>query len=370
MILVVDTIVRGGSHVPFNSALLRVLRLAYPGDEIVMSAAGSHIAALMEEDGMEAVRVDSLDEDVGMHYGHLIAELIRREKPDSVVVSGCSAEQLRALRAIAIRRSDVSFDAFMHSELAEPAHWRSRNPLVRRKDMFGTIARGFPSNMRLVVLEYAIEQRLRTIAGRRQATAVFPHPLPSHAPRPAERGSGRPERQSISFIGGTFAIKGFNIFADIARAHGDVFDFQVIGERADHYSSADDWLFSVPPSDGKLKRAAFDHALEKTDLICLPLDGLRYSWAASGTLLDAIAFDIPVLTTRTAVTDDWESRYGVFGLVAGNAGDFAAIIQSVRSGHLSIDLSEEQTQARAAIAADRAESALAEKFALHGRTIR
>jgi len=370
VILVVDTIVRGGSHVPFNSALLRVLHLAYPGEDIVMSAARSHIAMLSEEPGMEAVRTDGLDEDVGAHYGDLLAALICRERPDSVVVSGCSADQLRALRAIASRRPDVSFDVFMHSELAEPAHWRSRNPLARRKDMFGTVANGFPRNVRLVVLEYAIEQRLRTITRRRQATAVFPHPLPCHAQPSVERGADRSKRQSISFIGATFAIKGFELFAEIAKAHRDVFDFQVIGERDDHYSSAYDCLFSMPPSIGKLKRAAFDHALEKTDLICLPLNGLRYSWAASGTLLDAIAFDIPVLTMRTAVTDDWERRYGPFGLVANDANDFASIMQSLRSGYLSIGLNAEQTRARAAIAADRAERALAGKFALHGRTIR
>jgi len=367
VILVLDTVVLAGSHVPFNSALLRVLHLAYPQEDILMGAAGSHIAILRCEPGMEAVRFDLLDEQAGKSFGALLLAYIRDQEPENVVVSGCSAEQLRVVREIASRRRDISFDAFMHSELAEPAHWRSRNPLTRRKDMFGTIARGFPANMRLVVLEYAIETRLRSIARRKQAVAVFPHPLPGGAHLSSERRGWEAGRRSISFIGGTFAIKGFGTFVDIARAHQGAFDFQVIGERTSDYSKKNDSLFSMPPSEGKLRRSVFDSALGSTDIICLPLDPIRYSWAASGTLLDAIAFGIPVLTNRTAITDDWERRYGPFGLLAGNGRDMRRLVQALSDETLDIELNAEQSRARAVIAADRAEPAIAAKFALHGR---
>jgi hypothetical protein len=369
VILVFDALVLGGSHVPFNAALLRVMRLAYPEEDILMCGTGSHIAVLAREQGMQRLRFESLVEEAAEQTGGHLNRLIETEKPDNIVVCGCTAEQLRSIRKIALKHRDISFDAIMHSELAEPAHWRSRNPLTRRNDMFGTIARGFPDNMRLVVLEYAIEASLRKLVRRGQTTAVFPHPLPLNEHRSAEPAQDRGNRQSISFIGGTFAAKGFEAFVEIARTHRDTFDFQVIGERTNGYSSENDRLFSMPPSNGKLERAMFDRALQTTDLICMPLDPVRYSWIASGTLLDAIAFDRPVLATRTAVTTDWEQRYGRFGFLADDVQDMVRLIQVMRSQTIDIALNEEQRAARAAISADRAELTLAQKFVLHGRAV-
>lgn len=369
MILVFDALVLGGSHVPINAALLRVLRLAYPEEDILMCAAGSHIAFLGREQGMRQMRFEALGEQAATQTSGLLKTLIETQKPDNIMVSGCTAEQLRAVRKIALTHRYISFDAIMHSELAEPAHWRSRNPLTRRNDMFGTIARGFPANMRLVVLEYAIEARLRTLIRRGQATAVFPHPLPSNKRQPAKPRKACGGRPSISFIGGTFAVKGFGTFVEVAHAHRDAFDFQVIGERTSGYSPENDRLFSMPPSNGKLERAMFDSALQTTDLICMPLDPVRYSWTASGTLLDAIAFDIPVLAARTAVTTDWEQRYGRFGFLADNAQDMCRLVDAMRRQMIDIALDKEQRTARSAIAADRAEPELARRFALHGRVL-
>jgi len=367
MILVFDPVVLGASHVPFNSALLSILCKAYPQDSVIMCAVASHTTLLKRAPGLDRVVFRSFPEDWRENFREELPRLIRELNPTNVVLCGCSASKLSIVRKVARRQSNVSFDCVTHGELAEPAGWRSRNPWHRRNDFFGIVGRGFSSNVRFVVLEHAIVDKLRQIAPRRQLVSALPHPLSCLGEGTAHEQADKHRRAVISFVGGTFRSKGFATFVECARRFGETFDFRVIGARAHEYDPALDDLFTVPPSVEKLERDVFEAALLETDVICLPLDPVRYSWSASGTLLDAIALDIQLLTMRTAVTRDWETRYGEFGLLADNETSMIEQLEAIRSGMQPWALTDDQRRSREKIKKERAVDRLACTFSLLNR---
>jgi|TARA_R100000501_G_scaffold13654_5_gene25016 hypothetical protein len=360
MIHIFDMEVTGQTHQPFNSALLNILRLAHPDRDLIFHGSASHIECLIGA-GLPD-RCTTVEEQVKPVSDAAYAEAVAGGVDGSnIVLLGAQARHLRALAADKRLRAGPPIDAITHSELAQPAHWRSRNPFHRRKDMFGTLKRLDMKNLRLVVLEPAIVDVLQNTVHPRSPVAVLPHPVPALVAHAMERPV--PERPRISFIGGTFVVKGFAHFADAARAGRDRFDFAVVGARADKYDGKDDALFAVPPAIERFDRPSFEAAVCVSDLICLPLDAKRYSLAASGTLLDCVAYGIPVLTTMTAVTRDWQRRYGRFGYLVERGEDMAGFIASLTPDQLQGDAAEfKHTLAK--IAADRTVEALARRFTL------
>ena len=317
MIHIFDMEVTGQTHQPFNSALLNILRLAHPDRDLIFHGSASHIECLIGA-GLPD-RCTTVEEQVKPVSDAAYAEAVAGGVDGSnIVLLGAQARHLRALAADKRLRAGPPIDAITHSELAQPAHWRSRNPFHRRKDMFGTLKRLDMKNLRLVVLEPAIVDVLQNTVHPRPTVAVLPHPVPALVAHAMERPV--PERPRISFIGGTFVVKRFD-------------------------------------------RPSFEAAVCVSDLICLPLDAKRYSLAASGTLLDCVAYGIPVLTTMTAVTRDWQRRYGRFGYLVERGEDMAGFIASLTPDQLQDDAAEFR-HTLAKIAADRTVEALARAFSL------
>ena len=361
MILVTDFKVSGLSHSSFNAALLHVLRLRYPDREIVFLAQASHVDAVgpMAPDSVRTEALSSLP----VSAADLVHQFERYagKVPLDILLCGIERSMLPALGAALKDRSDWALDIILHDELTEPASWRSRNPFVRRRDAFGLISRRYPQNLRFLVLEPATESLLRKIVKPCTRTGVLQHPVPNLA----SAASSRPpsDKPRISFLGGPFTYKGYDIFAEAARRASDRFDFAVIGGRTPNYDRADDSLFAVPPADQKLSREVFDELAAQSDLVCLPLNPVRYSWSASGTMLDCVAMRLPLVTTRSAVADDWERRYGRFDYIVDVPADIPAFIADLSQDRLRED-SASFRQALDRAAADRRIEAVAADFSL------
>ncbi|MEE4350706.1 MAG: hypothetical protein V2J26_10790 [Pacificimonas sp.] len=355
-IAVFDFEVSGLSHVPLNRDLLHVLTRAYPDAEITMHGEAAHIAALSNSGLPHGIRC----KDHGTPPRSAQAAMVGEAEADHKLVLGCPADALAPLLSAAGRDLASAYDLFAHYELAEPARWRSRNPLARRRDLFGLLGRRWPTNVRYTVLEPAVLDQLERILNPRNARAVFPHPCqPDPAPSRAV-----PDTPSIAFLGGTFPGKGFDHFLTAARDNQGRFAFSVIGARFGDYDETDDRLFVQPPSKTKLPREEFNTFVRASDLICLPLDPVRYSYAASGTLLDAAAFAVPVIATETAITLDWQRRYGPFGYLLERPEDIPAFLADLDPARVTEDRDSFRASLMA-IAEDRRPDRIAETFRLH-----
>ena len=361
MILVTDFKVSGLSHSSFNAALLHLLRLRYPDREIVFLAQDSHVEAVGPM-APETVRTQAFLAPPA-NAGDLVSQFERYggTGPLDILLCGIEKAMLPGLGNALKAHPHWSLDIILHDELTEPANWRSRNPFVRRRDAFGLLGRRFPDSIRFLVLEPATEPLLRQVVRPRTRTGVLRHPVPDVASPASPRPSS--DKPRISFLGGPFTYKGYGIFAEAARRASDRFEFAVIGGRTPNYDRADDRLFAVPPADGKLSREVFDDLAARSDLVCLPLNPVRYSWSASGTMLDCVAMRLPLVTTRSAVADDWERRYGRFAYIVDAPADIPAFISDLSQDRLREDAATFR-QALDKAAADRRIEAVAADFSL------
>jgi glycosyltransferase involved in cell wall biosynthesis len=156
------------------------------------------------------------------------------------------------------------------------------------------------------VLESHIPDTLRTalteLNGSASGIHVYPHPIPSSA-RQLESGplppSSTPTR--IGFLGRVTRGKGIEEFVQLARRFQDRSDvhFEVHGWLPPNAPALDLRGLDVAPSPTPLTYAAYLSALQSLDYVCLPLPGSYYDFAASGTLLDAIAGLTPIIILDT-----------------------------------------------------------------------
>lgn len=321
MIDVLDLMNKGRTHLPFNYSFLAILARAYPGEKIVFRAHASHLEALAEMGPLpEGVSVSPVPDDafferrkggVIENYG-AVDYLCRTSLARNVVLMGARDWFLYRLIRIDELLSRVSFDIVFHATLAEPAHWRSRNPFVRRKDLFGILAGRIPSGVRFIVLERAIADSLRGVVRKDTKISVLEHPAQKVISQ-YSRGETASGKLRVAFIGATTPAKGFSTFLECAKKYRGRFEFLCVGAATESYSKGDDDLFVVPPSDEKLGIIEYERLLLGADLVCLPLDSVHYSWSASGTLLDCVRYGIPLITVRTKVVEDLSVRFGDFG---------------------------------------------------------
>lgn len=367
MIIVFDFYADGRAHLPFNTSLFQLLRATYDSEQILFFANGSHLREVRQVEGWPA-RIDTypiprwVASNAGRQQSRLIHQTVELFEPQHIMILGAKRTLMPELGPLARKHARVGWDIVFHGSLAEPARWRSRNPLVRRRDLFGVLASPQPRNMRLLFLEQAIAKNARQKVHPATATAVLEHPI---------LGTTRKSRQpadhqiNIAFPGTASVAKGFGSFlAAVRSCHSPIMRFHCIGRASADYDRANDILFATPPGSEAISQSLYDERLSEADLICLPLDKTTYSWIASGTLIDCIRFAVPPIVTRTDVVDDLTRRYGPFGYVLDRTEDLGDFIRS-----LTIDrLQEELPLMRAnleRIAHDRSVESLARSFRLH-----
>lgn len=370
MIDVYDFLNKGRTHLPFNSAFLSILAAAYPNRAVRIAAHASHIAALGEMDLPTSVRMLPLP-DAAFQSEHsrtsirntgAIRHLQSAPLAPNVVIMGARAWFLSALLSDKRLLSTSAFDIVFHATLAEQAKWRSRNPFVRRSDLFSVLGRRMPSTLRFIVLEGAIGANLRRLVRPETRSIVLEHPAgpANHVAARARDGS----RPRIAFIGAPTKAKGFPAFAAAAQAAAGRFDFEVVGGTAGDCGDIAAGAFARASCSEKLSQPDFDARVADADLVCLPLDPVHYGWSASGSLVDCIRLRVPPVTTRTPVVEDLARRYGEFGYIVPGACDMPAFIAALDARRVA----EDAPRFRAAldrIAADRSIAALAGRFRLN-----
>lgn len=168
MIAIVDLQSIGRDHIPFNTAFLRMIRKTAPGEQLILVCREDHrheIGAVLSEEDIGFVGLPPALHDAapGRFVAHheqahfaFVESFCREHAVDRLILLGVRADLLdRARRRPPASRVDILF----HATLAEPLRWRSRNPLRRRRDMFGVLRRRFPPSIRLIFLEKGIARQ-------------------------------------------------------------------------------------------------------------------------------------------------------------------------------------------------------------------
>jgi glycosyltransferase involved in cell wall biosynthesis len=339
-------------HLPFNEGYLHTLRAGFPDDRIVFHARQGHIDNLASRfaaaDRIEFRPCPAFAVPFGLSRhnplgGRLAAWRCWQAATRSIAGIDRSAQ---GLRMAALLGADANLYAtfaarwpafsaaplhmFLHAELTAAMNWRSRNPLVRAFDLRTVIQRSLPPNVHLVVLELGIRDAIVAVAPLlAPSIETLEHPvlMSEWAPEPLAPPDDAPLR--IAFVGHASAGKGFDLFAAWARlyARPDV-EFHAIGIASPEALAMDLSGLKRRPAAHSVSRPDYVAALAACDLVCLPLPS-GYEYAASGSVIDAIAALKPLACVRNRSLDAIVARYGAIGYMAESEDDLATFIRTL-----------------------------------------
>ncbi|MCG8565994.1 MAG: hypothetical protein MI747_13030 [Desulfobacterales bacterium] len=317
VILIYDPLCRGLSHVHFNAALVTMTVRAHAGVPVAFMGEESHVqglAAQLDGETARAVQWISLDPSGLQGSRAQLRQLIpRAPRADLLIMASVDAEFLIFLKLYLALRPRPCL-AVLHSRLARIQGWRSRNPLVRMRDMKSALQLKLPrTGLHYLVLEETIAKRLDQILPK------LPHPV-SVLEHPLSWTSSiqGPDRLSlplkIGFLGIATPDKGFGDFLHMARAIkklGSVpVEFHAIGSLPQGFPELDLSALDRIPAQRKLNHDQYTRAMAEMHYICLPYNTEVYALSASGVLLDAVAANIPPIAFPLVIITDLEHRYG------------------------------------------------------------
>ena len=346
MILICEIRFTSG-HVPFNAGLLATIRAAFPAEDLTFFGAAVQIEALKKQVGEPFAssipwhEIQPIPSDTP--YGkRLFRELcaIRRllkilsqDSGSRLVLSSAAPSTVLALKVARCFRSKTTPVQVILHRLRGVVGKRYRRPLHRLQDMKSALTLLGNQNIQYLVLEQSIRDtvvnRLPQLSGKVEA---LEHPI---APN---EGACQPiafnEPLRLGFLGDTLEIKGFPLFVETANAvtakYGRRVEFHVIGQ-----SSEDNTLVSgitalaTKPARRHVMRDEFIRGLERLHFIILPHEAALYTLTASGVMLDAIAWEKPVIARKIPIFEAMFDRYGDIGYLFSNGAELTDIIKCV-----------------------------------------
>lgn len=331
MIVVCEPLVREQEHVPFNSAFLAAIRLAFPDQQVRFMAEARHLRLVKELiDSMDLAPIDYIEIALPPRHATLRHRMWRdcrlvrrlmssfdRETTGHLVFSSTTKGVLAAL-AFFVRRRPVNINVqlVLHGGLANITEKR-RNPLARLLNIRQFLRCACHRRIQFLVLEEWILRSLVTVAARIAANAAaIPHPIPLLETSTVSPTLGLPLR--VGFLGLATPQKGFDHFLALAsdpRWHeDDSVTFDLIGRLppdADQRRAAE--VFGPEGLNQRIDREEYTQRLAACHLIYVHLDPDHYGLSASGVLLDAIAWEKPILCGGPLLSDPSLNSVGPIG---------------------------------------------------------
>ena len=388
-IVVVEPVAYGLEHIPFNSAVLLMIRHLLPDQRFDLLLEVTHGDALMSSLPPEQrpyVRLQPivLPPRTSRFWRRFARDLLNiwramrlanRQHEDGLLV----LLEAPAATIYAVKLAGLLHDIcggrprriviFLHGVLQDVFGWRPRAPWNRFKSVQNALTFGSNANVSYVVLEEAIRRevigKLPLLAG---CVNVLPHPCAQPSPdHEAMDGGDDIDNQSvkIGFVGLAAEGRGYGAFLDFARTNqtaGRVaLQFHAIGSCPPDGVVLDDRFLATKPTAGKLPRDEFELRLRQMDYICLPLDPKAYRYIASGAFLDAVAFLKPIVALRLPFLDDIVAEYGDIGWLCDSLEEMQSVLTQLPT-YLRSERYRQQQENLARLRADRSPEALAKRF--------
>jgi hypothetical protein len=339
MILILEMMDEGVTHAPGNSQWTQVIAQAAPWQTIRLLAPGSHYRALVEDANLRTlpnvlieeiplvetyrrqVNVASpwrLREEIEIIAGAL--KRVGRGEPILIVfASACPTAAVATQWLARLQQRTICMQMVLHGFANSIEGWRSRNPVARRFDLPGLMARP-PRSLRFLALEQAVAQALGNIVPA-ASTRIDVLPLPVNAD---EIAAWRPVELrhpiQVALVGQTTEAKGISPFLDTARRmkqrFGGLVDFHVIGRRFPQTDPSGLAVLASEVPDRYLTRAEFIGRLAPMHYVFLPLQPEYYRLSPSGALIDAITWLKPIIGSHIPIIQDAFATGGDIGFVS------------------------------------------------------
>ncbi len=266
----------------------------------------------------------------------VIREACKRVVSDQAcLIVFCSATPTAILAAQfnMLRFKNRLIQVIYHGNLSAITGWRTRNPFLRAMDLISIFNRKYQTKTRFVMLEHGISIALSDfIPNVQNRLDVLPHMLPRVKFGIVNETKFR-EKIRFGFIGGATKDKGFDTFVKLAQKFSQIseceVEFILIGKL---FGSLDQLACSGIKILDEQYLAIPDNyytAVHSLDFAIFPFKPGYYDLSPSGALLDALAYNVPVIAIRNATIAKMFDEYGALGALCNNDEEMFDVIHQI-----------------------------------------
>lgn len=347
MILVCEMIFNRGAHVPFNAGLLATIGAAFPKEDLVFYGAPAHIEQLKKQVGQTLAGSILWNEIVpvppGPSYGErffrewsIIRQLLGKvpqNQPARLVLTSAFPSTVMAVKAARLfQRHTPPVQMVLHG-LSGVMGRRYRHPIRRLQDMRTALTNLGNKGIQYLVLEESIRDKvLKNIPPLSGKIGAFVHPLSPNEGAFDIVEYIEPVR--FGFLGTALKIKGYPLFVEAANAitakYGQRAEFHVIGRCPEESKGVKGTsALATQPASVPLSREDFVRGVAPLHFIVLPYETGAYTLSASGVLLDAIAWQKPVIARKIPMFEAMFERYGDIGYLFGDDAELTGAVERI-----------------------------------------
>lgn len=331
MILLCELSFLGRAHIPFNAGLLATIQAAFPTEQVHFYGAEEHIEELRKQVGRPLVdlitwrHIDPPSS--GTPYRkrffrelRIIRQLLRmrsEELTSRFVLTSAYPSTVLALKVARLLCLDkIPVQVVLHG-MSGVIGQRPRHPIRRFEDMKTAVTLLGNRDIQYLVLERSIHntvlEKMPSLSGKIES---FNHPIsPDEG---ASQGIDLSEPIRFGFLGLADKSKGFPLFVEAANAvtarYGRRTEFHAIGHfQGVSTSIGGTEVLATKPTDMQMSRTDFTRRVSLLHFVVLPYEMGSYVLTASGVMLDAIAWQKPVIARRLPIFEAMFEQYGDIG---------------------------------------------------------
>jgi hypothetical protein len=348
MIAVCELGFSDGGHVPFNAGFLEIIRPAFPDEEVLFFGARTHIEELKKQTGLPLAESISWrdilppERSVG-YFGRLFCEVkiienLLRTFPQGsrghFIFTSVYSSTVMALKLVKLCQfQGMSVQVILHGGLNGIVGRRYRRPIYRFQDMKTALTLFGNRNIQYLALEECIRdvllKNLPCLSGKIEA---LDHPLPSNEEGLNTHGLSTPIH--FGFLGLANESKGFSLFVKLAKEmtakYKDQVEFHAIGRLAGEGNPALEIdALATKPGVARLSRADFIQGLKKLHFIMFPHGAGHYELSPSGTMLDALAWEKPLIARRIPLFENMFKTHGDIGYLFHNDTELKVVVERI-----------------------------------------
>jgi hypothetical protein len=348
MILVCELSFNDAAHVPFNAGLLATVRAAFPKEDLSFFGAAAHIEELKKEAGEPlagSIVWELIFPPTGgagyfkrfFHELRAIRRLLRSVPQDStsrLLMTSASPSTVLALKVARCyhRSKHTPVQIVLHG-MSGVVGKRYRCPIRRLQDMKTALTLFKNKNIQYLVLEQSIRdkvlQHLPSLCGKIEA---LEHPISPNECSFQTIDLSEPIR--FGFLGLADKPKGFPLFVMLANhvtaKYGQRVEFHAIGRFPQNGALMDGTeILSTKPRMTRIGRAEFIRGVSPLHFVLLPHEAVSYTLTTSGVLLDAIAWEKPIIARKIPIFEAIFERHGDIGYLFSDDSELRAIVEQI-----------------------------------------
>jgi hypothetical protein len=335
------------THVPFNAGLLATIEEAFPKEEMGFYGTAAHMAELKQQlggrlagsIGWRPIEPPTSGTPYLKRFTcelRIIRSVLRslsRKQTSRLILTSAYPSTVLALKVARWNAfSEIPVQVILHG-MSGVVGRRYRRPIRRFQDTRTALTLLGNRGIQYLVLEESIRSTvLINIPALKQHIGVLEHPICPHEGVSQIRELSWPIR--FGFLGLAVRSKGFPLFLEIAQAvrprYAGRAEFHAIGRLDEDSRSAQGLdVLEKKPACAQLPRADFLKAVSKLHFILLPHDPAFYSITASGVLLDAIAFQKPIIARKMPIFETLFDKHGDIGYLFNDAAELQTVIEEI-----------------------------------------